>query len=555
VSHLLAISIGPVQEFIAAARRTRDLWFGSYLLSEVSRAVAIEVENQGGTLIFPASTHAENVANVIVAELPAGDPRELAARAKQSAQECWLAFADQARREAARVIQPDIWDDQAGDVIEFYAAWLARSTDYRADRARVMRLLDGRKNGRDFTQAEFDDTGFPKSSLDGQRPTVLKRRKPDESPETYRKDWPRKLRLSEGEQLDILGVAKRLGKQRGEAYPTYSSVARVAAETWLQGVRKRSEFEALKAACQKLTAKGLNTVREDHYQYFPYEGTVIYRNRHPDLIEELGLHEHDLDEVAGVLEDLGGEPNPYLAVLVADGDRMGAAISKRGSVQEHQAFSQALAGFAHGARAIVNGHDGVLVYAGGDDVLAFVPLGRCLACARSLHDKFVEQLRAYDSLTLSIGMAIGHFMENLEDLLQYGRAAEKRAKHPDRDGLAIHVHKRGGTPIKMRAHWRDSPDGRITRYAELMRAEVISGKLPYDLRNLARLYEGWPRDDALARAIRQDVIRVIRDKQPRSARHGLPEIEAELKQRVTDARSLHQFAEELLIARQVEVAP
>ena len=76
MSHLLAISVGPVQEFIAAARRTRDLWFGSYLLSEISRAVAKAVENQGGKLIFPASSDAENVANVILAELHTGDPKD-----------------------------------------------------------------------------------------------------------------------------------------------------------------------------------------------------------------------------------------------------------------------------------------------------------------------------------------------------------------------------------------------------------------------------------------------------------------------------------------------
>ena len=41
-------------------------------------------------------------------------------------------------------------------------------------------------------------------------------------------------------------------------------------------------------------------------------------------------------------------------------------------------------------------------------------------------------------------------MENLEDLLDYGRAAEKAAKEPDRDGLAVHLHKRGGAPIRVR---------------------------------------------------------------------------------------------------------
>ena len=45
---LLAISIGPVQEFIAAARKTRDLWFGSTMLSEVARAAAAEIDRLEG---------------------------------------------------------------------------------------------------------------------------------------------------------------------------------------------------------------------------------------------------------------------------------------------------------------------------------------------------------------------------------------------------------------------------------------------------------------------------------------------------------------------------
>src|SRR3989442_15481778 len=101
MSHLLAISIGPVQEFIVAARRTRDLWFGSYLLSEISRAVAKAIENQGGQLIFPASSDAENVANVILAELGAADPKEVTAKARGAAQKRWLEFAEDGRSEAS----------------------------------------------------------------------------------------------------------------------------------------------------------------------------------------------------------------------------------------------------------------------------------------------------------------------------------------------------------------------------------------------------------------------------------------------------------------------
>ena len=384
MSHLLAISVGPVQEFIAAARRTRDLWFGSYLLSEVSRAVAKAIENQGGRLIFPASSNpevAENVANVILAELVAGDPKEVAAKAKEAAQKQWLEFAEDARSEASGVTRADIWEDQVDDVIEFYAAWVPRSDNYQHDRAHVMRLLAGRKNCRDFKQPEYNDTGLPKSSLDGQRPTVLVGPKPGESRETYRDDWPKTLRLASGEQLDVIGMTKRLGKKIGDSDPSYPSVARVAAETWLRGVRGRSEFEDLKNACQKL--KGLNTVREERYQYFPYEGTVIYRDRHADLRKELGLGDNDLDAVAAALKEIGGEPNPYLylAVLVADGDSMGAKLSELSRVEDHQTFSGKLADFASHAEEIVRDQDGVPIYAGGDDVFALLPVHRCMKCA------------------------------------------------------------------------------------------------------------------------------------------------------------------------------
>lgn len=122
MSHLLAVSVGPVQEFIAAARRTRDLWFGSRLLSEISRAVAKAIEGQGGRLIFPASSGVDNVANVILAELDDADPRDVAAKGKAAAQTRWGQFAKEARGQVSGVIHSDVWNDQERDAIEFYAA-------------------------------------------------------------------------------------------------------------------------------------------------------------------------------------------------------------------------------------------------------------------------------------------------------------------------------------------------------------------------------------------------------------------------------------------------
>ena len=234
---------------------------------------------------------------------------------------------------------------------------------------------------------------------------------------------------------------------------------------------------------------------------------------------------------------------------------MGEAISRLDSPEKHRSSRKPWPGSRTKPERSSNAHNGVLVYAGGDDVLAFVPVDKCLDCARKLHDKFAELLQEYGSPTLSVGIAIGHFMENLEDLLDYGRAAEKAAKQPDRDGLAVHLHKRGGSPIRVRAKWTEnpSPDERLIHYARLILAEAIPSKLPYDLRKLANLYENWP-TETVANAIRQDMSPVIRDKQPRQADSTCPQIEVALRSRVTDDASLHRFAEELLVARQIATA-
>ena len=54
MEHLLAIALGPVQEFIATARRTRDLYAGSRLLSEAAARAAKALAREVGAknLIF-----------------------------------------------------------------------------------------------------------------------------------------------------------------------------------------------------------------------------------------------------------------------------------------------------------------------------------------------------------------------------------------------------------------------------------------------------------------------------------------------------------------------
>ena len=52
-THLLLLQIGPVQDFITAARTPDDLWSGSYLIAHLTASGIKHVKDHGGEIVFP----------------------------------------------------------------------------------------------------------------------------------------------------------------------------------------------------------------------------------------------------------------------------------------------------------------------------------------------------------------------------------------------------------------------------------------------------------------------------------------------------------------------
>jgi len=589
-SWLLQISVGPVQEFIAAARRTRDLWFGSYMLSEISKAAAKALKDAKAELIFPAPDgdlkpgSDLNVANVILAQA-SGDAEAmnaLAEKAREAAVARFKEFAAEAFKKAERCIVKERWDRQIEDVIEFYAAWTELGTGegaYKAARQKVARLLAARKNLRDFLPHE-GEFGVPKSSLDGLRESVFRDGK---VPAVAG------LRLKEGEALDSVGLIKRIAGD--ERFP---SVSRVAVDPWVRGAREETLRE-LAPHCEALVKAGaISRVRGG--EAFPYEGTAVLLSRHAAMLTECELkyRPEEKEEVRekvraacrginGILSALKPQDRPqepYFALLVADGDRMGAAISEIGDMKGHQDFSSTLSEFAGKAKKVVESFHGVCVYTGGDDVLAFLPLDTCLSCARDLHDAFGELLKDYKSIkdqrspTLSVGISIGHAMEDLEDLLAFGREAEKVAKKgvgegslkekTDRNGLAVVVRSRGSGAVVVREQWGDraeekrdekrplaevSLDRRLHYWARLFADGAIPNKFPYELRENAKFYRGWEAGEVLKNAVRDDMKRIFRRKDVRLSDEEKKRVEDYIDLRLFGHRDIERFSDELVIAQ------
>lgn len=573
---LVALSVGPIQEFIAAARRTRDLFAGSKLLSELSKAAAKGLSNAGGVTIFPAPAcnlefdSEDLIANIILAEVDV-NPSEALEKAKKAVQECWIDIANKVYANFANegVLRKDVWDSQISDVLELYGAWVSFEKNYPFQSARtsLMRILAGRKSLRNFSYStQFE--GLPKSSLDGQRDTVLV-----EKPK-WSKRSIRLLRVKKGEQLDCIGVIKRAWKEADQIFP---SVSRIAADSWLRGIHsvKPELLASFKSDCEEMRrANSIDLGRLidgqfKRYEIFPLEGSALYPGRHKDLIDD----EDDksllepLKKALGKLTKDFKEPDPYVAVLLADGDKMGEAISKINSADALRKFSKRLNDFAVNTKTIVEEKQGTLVYSGGDDVLAILPVDQCIECAQALRDSFDTYLK--DGLpngdpvpTLSVGIAIGHSIEDLEDLLNYARDAEKNAKNPakgegeKRNGLAVHVHKRGGGPVTVRGNWTDSLDIKLLDLANLINTRNLSGRFASELIVLSRQYNpkndgAWQPGEITKEAIQKDTLRVLNKKQ------GGAKDNVKLKEiigKINDFQGIQRLAEQILVARQIATA-
>ena len=540
MNYLLQISVGPVQDFIAAARRTRDLWFGSMMLSEIAKAVALDVKNNGGKLIFPAPSSDEDllpesalsVANVILAEFNDFDSeqlRKISDSANNAAKARLKMYADKVYDKMRLNVVEDRWNIQIDDVIEFYSAWVPVNNDYHSARRNVARLLAARKNIRDFNANKCSDK-VAKSSLDGLRESVLIGKLPDE------------LRIKNIESLDAIGLIKRVPIFSSEAEKSrnaFYSITRVALSSWTRG-------------------KGRKFVNDPGF-----------REKYEELLR---ADEFNRETIAwylgqGFMEKYLPEA-PYIAFICADGDRMGAALSSMNTADEHRNFSQQLSKFALAARNDVKVNNGVCVYTGGDDVMAFMPVDKALSCARALHDSFAEIMKDFPGTSLSVGVSIAHAMENLGMLLDYAREAEGIAKKgvngqalklgKDRNGLAISVRSRGNIPFIVREQWNDnkgtglaamSLDERVSWFAERFMNNEIPAKFPYELRENAKFYEKWSDKETLKKATISDVTRIFSNKDITLTNGEKDLIGEYIKAKVYDAGTICEFADELILAQ------
>jgi hypothetical protein len=461
---LLKLQIAPVQEFIAQARSTRDLWSGSYLLSWLMAAGAAalvkEMGNKASAVISPRlvgqplfDLHQEiqnlrdqliklnkplfaappsgrtpllaghrsedlltpNFTNILIAQF-AADQAPAATRAivsgirrewKRVAEACWEKLL------SVHLVEPDGWGrDRFSRQLSHFPSITWQLTEVPATKS-LDQLLANLPLDRRFL-AKLAGARLPDDEPDP-FPALVTRN-------AWQLDAVRQLREfrawgpgawtggdASNEKDSITGReeavvggkdwhAKRVGPLIERAKEAASAGQPLKNFLWpiLFREGQRDDWFGAIQLIKRLwhwayltEVIGLEAThrREPKGEEYPFPSTPQLAIHDPAKNVREDLDEGQAEVTAALKAE---EHSPYFAVLAMDGDEMGKWLSgektRQGPTREfREDLSERLSNFAlRCVRPIVEGCDGRLIVAGGEDVTALLPADTALDCARFL---------------------------------------------------------------------------------------------------------------------------------------------------------------------------
>lgn len=543
-------TLGPVQSFVAQARRTRDFWAGSFLLSYLSAVAMRAVQKQHGEILFPAAnerflawlegnpgdgspkpTQGE-VPNRFKARVPGGFDAQLVV---DSVHRAWSELAelvwrrDIEGRAAAGIRETgtrEIWTRQVETFWDM--AWVLTDDLASSD------LIERRKHWRTFHTPP--EPGTKCMLMEGLQELSGELRPQAEAQHAF---WEamrlgRGLDFREDEHLCALAFIKRRFARHfkrfsatmpggwtlcGWELPTHvPSVAHLAAAPWLARVvagedtrpmrafveaaarldgvaTEEPVFCVAQAAAERPSeARGLARTGADLFFEETLENPRLYEDR-----QGAGRVLQALHALRASQPDLGS-PSPFYAVLAMDGDNLGKNLQE---VRHQVPISWALERFTEQVGPVVEQHGGFLIYSGGDDVLALLPLDEALRCSLSLHQIYAEAFETTEiPSTLSGAIIYAHMRVPLTRVLNDAQQLLKDVAKAGcrRDAIAARVLTRGGKKLQWALPWEiasrsnaeDEPPRVVLeeiaeRFEALSGQEVYSSKFFFKIRELFEL--------------------------------------------------------------------
>lgn len=544
---LVIAAIPGVQRFIAESRRTADLFASSGLISELATALLGAVQ-EPAALVLPSSLNlGAGAPNRVVALAPVGRGQELAEEMAGAVRRCWEELlGDAPAVEGFPIVQWVVVPPGGG---------------YESQWSRAQRLLAQRKRIRDFA--------FPPQqqkrvcSLTGRWPAnentrtlhgeflssvaLVKRRRgqPTGFPSTWsiasapyraallETDDPRVVRCAENfvDALDLLDAESGGLPLKGGALPGMPDAA-------IDSLRRLREMEGAYCAPQTWDV-----------EYLRREYGLTARAPNADgeagISSACGLGQEAAKKLKELVAELGlPRLSPYLAVLVQDADRLGEKLGNaelaRGEPmrQWHARVSRALADAGQWQRDAIESREflGKVVYAGGDDLLALLPLSTAITAARRSFAAFQRATAdVVPGASVSTALLFFHVSSSLQSVVAAAQSLLDKAKERGRPGIAISVLLRGGERASWVSPWDEEA---LDQLVTLVGAMGDEGALS------ARLAIGLERDQEELRSLDDDWRRM--EVARRAIRHGMTESGA---QALAELSADQGYVDALLVAR------
>jgi CRISPR-associated protein Cmr2 len=561
VSVQLEFSVGPVQAFVAQARRTRDFWGGSYLLSFLT-AHAIR-----GALLASAKVSPEQLAKDRLVCWASGDrqgqpqiigsvPNHFAATAADLEHAIRVArAAEDALREAWQRVCDAVWN-------RYVAAAEARGVETRVTWERQVfgfweivwaagenapELLARRKLWR--THWPPDEPGDKCSVMPAyQELSGHIRARAREAQDAFWRQVRQgtgDLDLQQGERLCAVALVKRMyAKCADESIgwrldtSAWPSTVDFAALPWVRRVLAVTEARTAARAYAEMVkayAPGEAIEAEGHFRGLNDGGDFVRLNGdyiHPTSLANSRVTplraESNREKLQATLAKIAefkdaegrlGYPPRYYALFLGDGDKLGTLLKNSGGNVSAQ-IATALDRFTQETGPFGEDLDAIRIYAGGDDVFALLPVESALAYADKVALKYQESFsKANLTATLSGAIVFAQMTAPLTRVLaEVRRLLDEVAKEQNgRNSLAIGVYQRSGLALEWVTTWERNGSRAVTVLASLAQilkqqdSDVSSGVIHRVDNLLWRLLgeEGWRPGRYLKTAEDLDIRKLI----------------------------------------------
>lgn len=452
MNHIFLFTIGPVQSFIAQARKTRDLYASSSLLTELIKEAIIETKNAyNAEIVFPYVEtdikSAKSLPNRFLAIIPEQEKTflEIGKTIEKTIRKKWLDYSEEVFNTLS-LSETDLtkikssFETQMQNHLEIYWIFEPIEKNYETTYKRIEKLLGSVKNTRYFLQQAEQGR---KCSLDGQNNALFFGKQTNSN--YLINDVVIASNLNKNEGLSAVSMLKRVfEKDDIKSFPSTATVATMDAE------HLAFKFDN-NIITPFLEYRNLFNGDVFNHQLY-YEENLIEKYFKDQNIKTsiLGEAQNKLKNLTDALNKINVKFGKYYAIICFDGDRMGEILSgafiKDKMNTELPKFqndlSKLLRAFAKWASEtyLVN-PKGKAIYAGGDDFLGFVNLRYLFEVMEDLRRNFecrvnnelqktypLEKEREPFEFSFSAGIAIAHYKEPLALVLSNARHAQEIAK-------------------------------------------------------------------------------------------------------------------------------